>query len=681
MLASPTLPFELIDPCMEMMKAMMPSEREFIRVIVEVIIDLRDHDELTEEPTEIVLHNTSFSNSSHSILRRRRERSVKEPVDREGARKEDREAADLRALRCLMICNSMLERVNGPFDDNSTLQGILNDLIIPSVQRMELFLREKALTALGLCSLIAKRMALGSFELFSSECVRAPDPIRIVVLRVIFDLMLTYERAFFGKSAEMDSKLITFLLSIMDIELGKDEPCPEVLALLCIGFSKLLLLGIVDNDKMLLCLLIAYISPDMASNQEAKQCLSYFFIRYSTAHPQNKIRLQSIFMTALDTMTRLSESLDELQNMTTPERFGEMLLAWSNPQFGLENEDFASIKDLHAKIAIDILITLYDSERSDHGILCHLLNQPLFLPEDLDLKMIHMIDLLLINHSIQCPFDDAATTKAFDRFRTRFNKIYSKQLTDINPLSYVHDDKVLQIYQAINIDVPESDGEMSSPLWKDVSKKNKVSSQAPDNDGIESEMEQDEDGDTTDEEAEEAASWAATTGPIDEDIHTGAESVILSAISTPISMTPKAKGRKRIRTPDSGGYFQRKRNHTTSSRDLVESESESEDGNETPTPIKTNLRLGMKLGTAAQQMQQQPSNIKQKQLKVMPEKQTSHGVKLRRAPSSKTQTRGRRKLPTPLRPEEESGAESTLRTFPQLEEHSDDDLGTYSDEI
>jgi len=51
-------------------------------------------------------------------------------------------------------------------------------------------------------------------------------------------------------------------------------------------------------------------------------------------------------------------------------------------------------------------------------------------------------------------------------------------------------------------------------LWVNVDsgRKNKVSSQAPDNDGIESEMEQDEDGDTTDEEAEEAASWAATTG-------------------------------------------------------------------------------------------------------------------------------------------------------------------------
>jgi len=54
MLAQPTLPLDLIDPCMEMMKAMMPSEREFVRVIVEVIIDLRDDEESTEEPAEIV---------------------------------------------------------------------------------------------------------------------------------------------------------------------------------------------------------------------------------------------------------------------------------------------------------------------------------------------------------------------------------------------------------------------------------------------------------------------------------------------------------------------------------------------------------------------------------------------------------------------------------------------------
>jgi condensin complex subunit 3 len=36
------------------------------------------------------------------------------------------------------------------------LEGILSDLIIPSVKRKELAMREKALVSLGLCCLIAK---------------------------------------------------------------------------------------------------------------------------------------------------------------------------------------------------------------------------------------------------------------------------------------------------------------------------------------------------------------------------------------------------------------------------------------------------------------------------------------------------------------------------------------------
>ena len=42
------------------------------------------------------------------------------------------------------------------FEDNSTLEGVLADLIIPSVKRKELAMREKGLVSLGLCCLIAK---------------------------------------------------------------------------------------------------------------------------------------------------------------------------------------------------------------------------------------------------------------------------------------------------------------------------------------------------------------------------------------------------------------------------------------------------------------------------------------------------------------------------------------------
>lgn len=56
MLTHPTLPLDLIDPCMEVMRAMLPSEREFIRIMVEIVIDLRDEDE--EENDDVVSLDT-----------------------------------------------------------------------------------------------------------------------------------------------------------------------------------------------------------------------------------------------------------------------------------------------------------------------------------------------------------------------------------------------------------------------------------------------------------------------------------------------------------------------------------------------------------------------------------------------------------------------------------------------
>ena len=42
------------------------------------------------------------------------------------------------------------------FEENSTLEGLLGELIIPAVKRKELPLRQKGLVSLGLCCLIAR---------------------------------------------------------------------------------------------------------------------------------------------------------------------------------------------------------------------------------------------------------------------------------------------------------------------------------------------------------------------------------------------------------------------------------------------------------------------------------------------------------------------------------------------
>jgi condensin complex subunit 3 len=104
----------------------------------------------------------------------RKERSLRRVKERHEMTAEEGVRADLTDLRCLALVNSMLERVHGVcfllsiffraswltrpqnFEDNSTLEGILADLIIPAVRRKELGIREKGLVGLGLCCLIAK---------------------------------------------------------------------------------------------------------------------------------------------------------------------------------------------------------------------------------------------------------------------------------------------------------------------------------------------------------------------------------------------------------------------------------------------------------------------------------------------------------------------------------------------
>ena len=63
-------------------------------------------------------------------------------------------------------------------------------------------MRGKALVSLGLCCLIAKNMALSSFQLFVSQAQNAPAELKVEVLKVIMDLLIMYDHEFFGKSEE-----------------------------------------------------------------------------------------------------------------------------------------------------------------------------------------------------------------------------------------------------------------------------------------------------------------------------------------------------------------------------------------------------------------------------------------------------------------------------------------------
>jgi condensin complex subunit 3 len=85
---------------------------------------------------------------------------------------------------------------------------------VPAVKRKELALREKGLVCLGLCCLIARRMALNSFQLFLSQVQTAPEVLKLRVLQVVFDVLMVHEIDFLANASVGVRGDLTSVLSL-----------------------------------------------------------------------------------------------------------------------------------------------------------------------------------------------------------------------------------------------------------------------------------------------------------------------------------------------------------------------------------------------------------------------------------------------------------------------------------
>ncbi|KIM46792.1 hypothetical protein M413DRAFT_23143 [Hebeloma cylindrosporum] len=603
MLAHPQLPPGLIERCLDVLKEIMPSERDLIRVIVEIVVELREGEEDAENADEPPIDDNQ-SDVSQATIRSERARR---PKDRQDLSPEERVQADLTDIRCLMLCIAMLERVNGTFEDNSTLEGILGDLIIPSVKRKELAMREKALVSLGLCCLIAKNMALSSFQLFLSQAQHAPGELKVQVLRVIMDLLIMYDQEFFGRSEDTATRILDFLLQVLEA-----EETPAAQAVLVTGLCKLLLAGMITEPRVLTCLALMYISPTTVDNQELRQCLSYFFPVYSYSSPANQDRMQSIFIPTFDHAVRMYEDLDDDQEMIPPYQFGLLMVDWTNPQKAAEIAvELSQTQQPHVNLAVEILVALYDSDRTvdEQKALCQLLGQ-LHIEHGLNERSIHKLNIMFSHHEDQCPFENSAIDKIFDRFKNRFSSIFVKELKSIDPKQYI-DDEFRDIYQRIGVDVP-GEGDDGNIRRRSRGKRR---AKDDDDDDEEEEEEEEEDGENEEGGEENEVNEAqATEDEQKSEAENETEQEVDDDESRPTSPSPSAKRRRQPATRRSS----RKPTATTSkSRKQEESESQGSDEENIPPVTVTPKKKGVKrVHTPGSGKLNSPANRKRTRLKA-----------------------------------------------------------------
>ncbi|CAE6436074.1 unnamed protein product [Rhizoctonia solani] len=449
MLSQEALPAGLLNRGLDVLRRLSEDERDMIRVVVEIVTELRD---VLIKDGDVPLEGAQVADD-HTTQWGDEERTQAGTKPAEPELSEEDLAHKLAIdLRCVTLCVGMLERVNSSLQENSALHGLVPELIIPSIQSKHPQLREKGLICLGLCCLIDKRMTAGSYQLFVNQVQTASPELKKKVLPILYDLIMVHHDAEYLR----EPRMVNFLMHQLEDE---DE---EIQAITCVGFAKLLLAGIVTDDKVLRSLVASYLQPDTADNQPLRQCLSYFLPVYCYSSSNNQRTMQRVFMVLFKLLCEVYHDKDDSQEMVTPAQLGALFLDWMDPLKVVEIAGQARDESVHVDAGCDIIRELFekDMEKEQRKVLVQLLGK-LYLPDELDDLKVLGLHLLIVNLKLRRPLRDAPTRNAFTKFEASFRKKYSAQLTGMTQADHIafNEAHIEDLQRWIEGNEPDSDAE------------------------------------------------------------------------------------------------------------------------------------------------------------------------------------------------------------------------------
>ncbi|CAD6966810.1 unnamed protein product [Tilletia controversa] len=197
MISHPLLPAGIVPRAMDVLRKLSGGERDFMRIIVEIVQDdAEDDDDGVEEDED---------GEEWSPKKARARRVELERLQREKSSAEEQARRATMDARRLLIVRSMLERVIGTLHENTALHGLIPQLIAPAVKSKDALVREEGLVCLSLCALLDKNLAIDVFGLFVSQVQPKMDEdgdpmeldegsrnIRVRAAQIVFDLLLVH---------------------------------------------------------------------------------------------------------------------------------------------------------------------------------------------------------------------------------------------------------------------------------------------------------------------------------------------------------------------------------------------------------------------------------------------------------------------------------------------------------
>ncbi|KAF9152294.1 hypothetical protein BG015_005503 [Linnemannia schmuckeri] len=364
------LPDKHLECIVETMRKISLNEKDFTRIIIEIISDLResteaeqedatnqfdaeDDDSLDDQTMDLSDPDASRKRKHSAVDKSRRNSSAAIVDEADQARKELESM--LNKARCLTITKYMLERTSEHLQESSYMFGLLNQLVIPALAMQEDVMQDLGLQCLGLICSLEKNLAQDNMDLFLT-CVFAENA--STHLHIVFDLILTFGMA--PMSSQIGEERIK-----ADLKTTLESKEPEVQAIAVEGISKLMLTKVLRDAEILRTLIILYFDPATAKNNHLRQCLSYFLQVYFHSSYDNQVMLSEMTVPIL---IQLIEMQQEAKNeMPTPVNMAQQLLEWSEPRRGLEADPEKGLvnKNIDYGLQVNIAIELVKSMFSE----------------------------------------------------------------------------------------------------------------------------------------------------------------------------------------------------------------------------------------------------------------------------------------------------------------------------
>eukprot|EP01133_Synstelium_polycarpum_P019060 gene19060-22824_t len=291
-LSSPSV----LDETLRCLALVNTNERDFNVQVVELLSDMMDP--LEEDPNIkklAVLTRTLRKIGSKSPGESTK---IQSAIDSLKVVLEEKDTQTM--LKCSHVTHYLLLNAK-KFSNSPEIHGLLNLVILPSIQSLLPQVRLLGVQNLGIFCLHRKDDAMDYITLFEKIIENDTHEIKVKCMRVVFDILHV-----FGSPKKIPKEMVPLYKMIRKYTILSTNM--EIKVLCIEGFVKLLFSGVIQDNKILTFLFLELYSPSTRTLLEVRKCLYIFFQAYVADAFEHKKIMFDLTMPILRSITQASSN-------------------------------------------------------------------------------------------------------------------------------------------------------------------------------------------------------------------------------------------------------------------------------------------------------------------------------------------------------------------------------------